>query len=129
MLNPDDYASLVSAATGWRITGKELMLIGERIINVGKAFNTIHAKFSRKDDYPPKRLMEEPIKSGPFKRERLEKDKWDKMLDEYYWLHNWDVKTGLQTREGLERLSLKQIVEDLERHHKWLVHGRHRPLL
>ena len=118
LLNPEEKTSLidlktcadlVSAATGWNITKEQLLLIGEQILNVGKAFNVIHAKLNRRDDYPPKRLMKEPIKSGPQKGERLEKVKWDKMLDRYYELHGWDVKTGLPTKKGLMEIGLLNI--------------------
>jgi aldehyde:ferredoxin oxidoreductase len=114
-LTPDDYASLFSAATGLETTGTELMLLGERIRNLEKAFNTLHAGFNRRDDYPPQRFMEEPVKSGPYKGELLEKDKWDKMLDEYYKLHDWDLETGLQTKKGLRSLGLEEILAELKR--------------
>jgi len=67
----------------------------------------------RKDDYPPRRLMEEPIKSGPFKGERLKKDDWDRMLDEYYQLHKWDKETGWCTEISLKLLGLTEILEML----------------
>ncbi|RLE08997.1 aldehyde ferredoxin oxidoreductase [Candidatus Aerophobetes bacterium] len=110
LLGPADYAELFSAATGLEVTGEELMMIGERIHTVEKMFNVYHAGFTRKDDYPPKRLMEEPIKSGPFKGEYLEREKWDKMLDEYYELHNWDKKTGLPTKQTLQKMGLEWIL-------------------
>lgn len=115
LLGPDDYAKLFSTATGWNVTGKELMTIGERIHNVEKAFNVLHAGFNRHQDYPPIRFMRERVKSGPLKGERLEKDKWDAMLSEYYMLHGWDKKTGYQTRKCLEALDLVEVAGDLEK--------------
>lgn len=114
LFGPDDYANLVSAATGWGMNGKDLMRIGEKINNVGKAFNTLHAGFDRKDDYPPKRMMEEPIKSGPKKGERLKRNEWNKMLDRYYELHNWNKKTGWQTKKCLKEFHLENVMEDLK---------------
>ena len=32
----------------------------------------------------------------------------DRMKDEYYRLHQWDIKTGLPTREVLEQLGLEE---------------------
>ncbi|MFC2014350.1 aldehyde ferredoxin oxidoreductase family protein [Chloroflexota bacterium] len=114
LLGPEELAELYSAATGNEITGEELMMVGERIHNVEKAFNVLHVGFSRKDDYPPQRFMEEPIKSGPNKGELLSREKWDRMLDEYYELHGWDKSTGWQTRRCLEALDLNSIADDLE---------------
>ncbi len=59
--------------------------------------------------------MEEPIKSGPARGELLAKDKWDKMLDEYYELHGWNKQTGWQTRRQLEAVGLKEVADELER--------------
>jgi len=115
LLDPDDLAELYSAATGRDIDGDELMRIGERIHNIEKAFNVLHAGFSRRDDYPPQRLMEEPVKSGPMRGERLHREKWGQMLDEYYELHGWDKETGWQTRKCLEDLDLRRIADDLEK--------------
>jgi len=115
LLGPSDLAELYSAATGNEITGEELMGVGERIHNIEKAFNVLHAGFGRHDDYPPKRFIEEPVKSGPRKGERLPRGNWDRMLNEYYELHGWDQITGWQTRQCLEALDLKSVADDLER--------------
>ena len=111
---PEDYAEAFSAASGLEISSEDLMRIGEQIHNIGKAFNILHAGFTRKDDYPPKRLLEEPVKSGPFKGARLSRDGWDKMLDEYYELHNWDKETSWCTRKGLEKLGLNDVASLLK---------------
>jgi aldehyde:ferredoxin oxidoreductase len=39
---------------------------------------------------------------------------WERMLDEYYSLHSWDRETGLQTRQILEELDLKNVADRLE---------------
>ena len=112
--NESMNAELYSAATGNEIAPDELMEVGRRIHNLEKAFNVIHTGWNRQDDYPPGRLMEEPVKTGPLKGERLPRDKWDKMLDEYYELHGWNKETSWQTRECLEELGLSEIAQDLE---------------
>ena len=111
---PEDYAEAFSAASGLEISSEDLMKIGEQIHNIGKAFNILHAGFTRKDDYPPKRLLEEPVRSGPFKGARLSQEEWDKMLDEYYELHNWNKETSWCTRKGLENLGLNDVASLLK---------------
>jgi aldehyde:ferredoxin oxidoreductase len=113
LLAPDDLAELYSAATGIEMNGEALMMAGERIHNIEKAFNVLHAGFNRRDDQPPKRFMEEPIRSGPMRGEKLTKEKWGMMLDEYYELHGWDKATGWQNRRCLEDLDLKRVADDL----------------
>lgn len=114
-LDVSDYVELISSAMGIDLTEEELMLVARRGINLEKAFNTIHSNLDRKDDYPPKRYMEEPVKSGPYAGHKCDKKKWDEMLDKFYELHDWHKKTGLQTRKCLEELALEDVAERLER--------------
>ena len=72
---------------GIDLTEEELMMIGRRGINLEKAFNTIHANFDRNDDYPPRRYMDEAIKTGPYEGSKCDEEKWDEMLDRFYGLN------------------------------------------
>lgn len=114
-LEPSDYAALASSAMGLQITDEEIMLMGRRLYNLEKAFNTIHAGFDRKDDLPPKRYMEEPVKSGPYRGAKCVRGKFDAMLDEFYELNGWDKETGLQTRSGLTEIGLEDIAIKLKK--------------
>lgn len=109
-INPQELAHLYSLATGIEVSESELLKTGERIHNVEKIFNVIHAGFTRKDDYPPEMFMKEPVKSGPLKGELLQRSEWDKMLDEYYDLHGWDRYTSWPTKEKLMELDLQEWV-------------------
>lgn len=113
-LGPRDYARLYSAATGDERAADELLEICEKAINVEKAFNTLHGNFTREDDYPPPRLMTEPVKSGPFRGQRIDKERWARMLDEYYDLHGWDRTTGLQLSSQLKRMDLESVADRLK---------------
>lgn len=110
-----EIAELYSAATGWETTESDLRKAATRMLNVEKAFNLIHTNFNREDDYPPPRDFEEPIPTGSMKGWKLERKDWDKLLDEYYELNNWDKKTSFPTRRCLEELGLRQIADDLEK--------------
>jgi len=101
-----EYARLCSVFLGQIITPEELMKTGERIMTLEKYFNQIHTEFTRADDYPPERIMTDPVKTGPLKGEVLHKDKWDKLLDEYYELHKWDKKTGDVPEGRLKELGI-----------------------
>ena len=112
-LEISDYAALLNSVMGLDLTEADLMLLGKRSRNLEKAFNTLHTDLARKDDMPPKRYMEEPIKSGPYKGHRAEKEKWDQMLDAFYELQGWDKQTGLQTRRGLTEIGLEDLANKL----------------
>jgi len=117
-LGPKEIANLLSTATGVEMDADELMKIGERIHNLGKAFNTLHAGFTREDDQPPRRLVEEPIQSGPHNGKRLDLQEWQRMLDAYYLAHGWDPRSGWQRADRLEELDLGWVVEKLQAHGK-----------
>jgi aldehyde:ferredoxin oxidoreductase len=93
---------------------EQLMEVGRRVHNVEKAFNTLHAGFTREDDYPPQRFMIESVKTGPNIGEKLDEEKWSKMLDQYYTVHGWDLRVGWQRAESLNELGLVEVKERLQ---------------
>lgn len=113
-LGPEEYADLLSAATGMTFSGDALMLMGRKVHNIEKAFNTLHAGFGVEDDYPPPRFFEEPVKSGSYKGALFTRHEWQSMLEEYYNLHGWDPKTGLQTEAVLRELGLLFVLKKLK---------------
>ena len=107
-------SEMTSSATGMELSVDKFMQIGRQVHNLEKAFNTLHAGFTRRDDYPPERYWNEPVKSGPFKGERINHDAWEKMLDDYYALQGWEKQTGWQTASSLERIGLNEVAEKLK---------------
>jgi aldehyde:ferredoxin oxidoreductase len=81
--------------------------------NLEKAFNTLHTDLTREDDLPPQRFRQEEIKTGPYKGFKADEEQYNAMLDEFYELWGWDKKTGRQTREGLEKIGLKDVADKL----------------
>jgi aldehyde:ferredoxin oxidoreductase len=109
-----DMAKLLRGCSGLDVEGEDLLTIGERIQNLEKGFNCLHTDWTREDDYPPSRFVKEPVEmAGPLKGECLRLDKWEEMLDEYYDLHGWDLRTSWPTKERLERLDLGDVAERL----------------
>lgn len=102
-----------NACSGRNLTEQEMLMAGERTWNIEKAYNT-RCGATRSDDIIPKRFFEEPLKGGgPSGGAVVERDKFDRILEEYYEDRNFDPRTGLPTRQGLERLGLKDIADDL----------------
>jgi len=116
------FVDLYNALTGKSITKEEMWKIGKRIINLEKAFNTVHAGFTREHDTLPKRIMETPLTVGPFKGEYMDCNKFNAMLDQYYLEHGWDSKTGLQRINMLMKLGLKEVLGFLSEHNIILNH-------
>ena len=123
LLGPSDYANLFSTLTGSHMNEEDFFKIGERILNIEKAYNTLAMGYSRKDDSFPDRFFKEPIKSGLYKGEYLQIESWNKMLTKYYQYHGWDVKTGWQTKECLEKLGLKKVKKELKKAARLIMNG------
>ncbi len=106
LFSPEDISDFYFLTTGKNLRAEELLEAGEKLQNLERVFNYLHAGFDRKDDMPPEKLVRIPVHDGPYKGERLDIEKWNRMLDEYYGAHNWDVATGLPTEECLEHSGL-----------------------
>ncbi|MDI7259318.1 MAG: aldehyde ferredoxin oxidoreductase C-terminal domain-containing protein [Thermodesulfobacteriota bacterium] len=111
----DDWVALFLSATGKKLSMDDLLNIGLQAHNLEKAFNTIHGCFDRRNDYPCYRYYNEPVQSGPYKGERIDHETWDRMLDTYYKLQEWDIESSWQTREGLGKIGLEDVAELLEK--------------
>ncbi|MEM2890864.1 MAG: aldehyde ferredoxin oxidoreductase family protein [Candidatus Hadarchaeum sp.] len=107
----EDMAKILRLATGMKVNGGDLRRIGERIVNLQRAFN-IREGLSREDDTLPERFTKTPAPEGVSKGHVVE---LDKMLDEYYNLRGWDPKTGFIPRKKLEELALDYVAEELEK--------------
>ena len=100
-LSPELYARLLTAVTGEKFTGSDVVSIGERIYNLERLFN-VREGFSREDDTLPERLLKEPLKDGHSKGHVVD---LELMLEEYYRVRGWD-ENGVPKKETLERLGI-----------------------
>jgi len=112
-INSIKYHDWISAATGMKIDYKKLLNIGQRIVNIERALNTRFG-IRRKDDTLPKKFFK-PISKGPRKGQSFPKKQLEKMLDEYYNVRGWDLKTGLIKKSELIKLDMKDVLDDLEK--------------
>ncbi|PKM81154.1 MAG: aldehyde ferredoxin oxidoreductase [Firmicutes bacterium HGW-Firmicutes-14] len=106
-LKPRHFQQLLKAATGWDITVEELEKIGDRIWNLERLFG-VREGIRRQDDLPPHRLYNEPVANGPSVGEKLDHEKFEGMLDEYYDLRGWDRETGIPLRGKMLELGLEK---------------------
>jgi aldehyde:ferredoxin oxidoreductase len=95
---------LYSLATGRETTEAEMMETAQMCKTLERAFDVRRGK-RRKDDTLPKRLFKTAIPGGRYKGERLDRAKFEKMLDEYYALRGWDSE-GIPTPETFCKFGL-----------------------
>jgi len=111
ILTFDLASKVIEATTGLRMTPAEVRGVGERIINIERAFN-VREGIRRKDDTLPRRFREEPLTEGASKGTVFE---LEPMIDEYYGERGWDLETGIPTAETLRRLGLDRASADLSK--------------
>jgi aldehyde:ferredoxin oxidoreductase len=106
---PKDEAELIRATTGWDWTVDDVQKIGERRLNMLRAFNAREGA-GREQDTLPKRIFDEPLKGGASDGVSVTRKELEDALDIYYEMCGWDVATGKPTHTKLEELGLGWMV-------------------
>jgi aldehyde:ferredoxin oxidoreductase len=96
-----------------------LNLVGDRVLNLIRAFwvREFGKKWNSEMDVPPPRWFEEPLTEGPMKGKKLDRAKYDSMLQMYYKKRGWDER-GVPRKSTLKNLGLKDIAQNLRNHVK-----------
>jgi len=102
----------IKSVTGWDITISDLLEVGERRLNMMRAFNALEGIDSKKDVLPEK--LFKPLRGGVTDGISLSKEELVEALTEYYFLAGWE-KNGIPTRGKLEELELGWIADRLEK--------------
>jgi aldehyde:ferredoxin oxidoreductase len=122
-LLPDDLAPGLAALWEEPLTGDDLLLIGERIVNLERSYN-VRQGLSRTDDQLPRRFLEEAVPLYAFERDPetgglVQSEKpvgharlydFEAMLDRYYRLRGWS-RDGIPLPETLRRLGLDEVLD------------------
>jgi aldehyde:ferredoxin oxidoreductase len=119
-------AELYSAVTGIEMGPYQLKECAERAWNMLKVLN-VKEGFTRKDDKVPRRWLEESMKDGSGSGEELRlrdsrgkvlvEDDVEKLLDDYYDEHGWEIERGIPSKEKLINLGLTEVATDFK---EWL---------
>jgi aldehyde:ferredoxin oxidoreductase len=114
LMGPEELAGLVTGVTGFETTVDDLLAMGERRLNMLRAFNAREG-ITREQDTLPKRLLDEPLRGGMSDGQVVDRAEFETALDRYYEMAGWDPLTGNPTPETLERLGLGWILEEAGR--------------
>ncbi len=94
----------LNAATGWKLTPGDYMLIGERIQTLKQAFNVKHG-IEPKDNFMSSRALgKTPQKEGANKGRSVD---IEKLAPGYWDQFGWDKNTGKPKEETLHKLDIK----------------------
>ncbi|HUT83357.1 MAG TPA: aldehyde ferredoxin oxidoreductase N-terminal domain-containing protein [Thermodesulfobacteriota bacterium] len=126
--DPTLPSKVFSAVTGREMDEQKLDKIGERVFNLQRAILIREGHRGRESDSLPEYFHTVPLpvspgldpnSSVPGKKGEIlhragavvDREKFEKMKDEYYQLRGWDIKSGLQTKAKLMELGLEDIIK------------------
>jgi aldehyde:ferredoxin oxidoreductase len=104
LYGPAETVDMIRAVTGWDITVEELMALGERRLNLFRAFNAREG-LDRKADRLPKKFFKRLQGEGPSAGIALTTEEIELAIDEYYRLAGW-TNNGIPTPQTMERLDI-----------------------
>ena len=108
----DQTIEMVRAVTGWNVNLFELQKVGERRVNLLRAFNARDG-IDRDADELSAKLFNHALEGGPSDGLKLDRDQFEAARDTYYAMCGWDVSTGTPTRWKLEELGLAWVADML----------------
>ena len=99
-----EWASLLSAVTGWDVDGAELRRTARRIVLAKRVYNSREG-WRPADDWLPERLLTEPLRLASGREARLSPARLRAMIDGYYATRGLDEQ-GLPDEAQLTDLRL-----------------------
>jgi aldehyde:ferredoxin oxidoreductase len=107
LYGPQETVEFVQAVTGWDdFSLAELMTVGERRLNMLRAFNAREG-IGREQDKLPKKFFKTLAGAGPTAGVTLSQEELETAKDLYYHMAGWDGVTGYPKPETLQRLGLE----------------------
>ena len=86
----------------------ELMLVGEKRINMLRAFNARDGATKKADNLPEK--LFKPLRGeGPLSGTAVNAGEWEEAIKLYYKISGWDAQTGNPTEAKYAELGLSWI--------------------
>jgi aldehyde:ferredoxin oxidoreductase len=108
LYGPSQLVDVVRATTGWNVSLWELMKVGERRLNMLRAFNAREGVGAEADRVPVKLLY--PLEGGRSDGLGVGLDEVETAKRLYYEMCGWDAG-GRPTRAKLEELALGWVAE------------------
>ncbi len=111
LYEPSEAVDIVRAITGWDVTLEELLAVGERRLNLMRAFNAREG-IGREADRLPDKLFDKPLEGGPTDGWQLDRRQYAEAIEEYYRQVGWDPETGYPTQWKLKEVGLDLVATD-----------------
>ena len=113
LYDANQLVEVVNAVTGWDTDMTEILAVGERRLNMLRAFNSREG-IGRESDTLPKKMFKRPLEGGRSDGYSIDEKEWESALEDYYRLCDWDVMTGHPSLKKMESLGLGWVVAENE---------------
>jgi len=110
LYGPSQFVEAVRAVTGWNVSLWELMKVGERRLNLLRAFNAREGVGAEADTVPPKLFI--PFQGGATDGVAIAPEEVEEAKALYYQMVGWD-EDGRPTRAKLIELALGWVADEL----------------
>jgi aldehyde:ferredoxin oxidoreductase len=112
LYGPEEMVKMVQAVTHWDVTIEELLTVGERRLNMMRAFNAREG-INRNQDILSEKFFQKALKGGPSDSWKVDKTEWEAAREEYYRQSGWNVELGTPTHRTLEKLGLGWVTDNV----------------
>jgi aldehyde:ferredoxin oxidoreductase len=116
-LELDWYPRFMKAATGLDIMLEDMYKVADRFYSLIRAFwvREFGKQWNSSMDMVPARWYTDPLTKGPLKGTKLDKTKYEVMLQTYYKKRGWDSR-GIPTRDTFSKLGLADAAQELSKY-------------
>jgi len=110
LYSSDQWVDAIRAITGWNVNLWELMKVGERRLNLLRAFNAREGVGAEADTLPDK--LQQPLAGGPTDGIVVPAEEFERAKALYYQMAGWD-EAGCPTQAKLSELGLGWVTDML----------------
>ncbi len=110
--SPDDLVYAINAATGWKTNLYEMLMVGERRLQMMRAFNVLEGLTDDDDTLPAK--MFTPLQGGITDGFKIDTEAFAKAREFFYQMAGWTGENGAPTTARLLSLNLDWLAERMQ---------------
>ncbi len=105
LLGYREFCDLITAGAGLKFTPETLRRVGRRVLDTERLINADFG-LTRADDTLPKRYFDDPMPARQTKGHHIDREQFQRMLDDYYKERGWDREGRLPeaTQAEINRL-------------------------
>ena len=114
----EQMRDIVNGVTGWGLSVEDLETVGERAMDMARAFNALEGLTAEDDRTAPRFLT--GFSFGPREGQHIDAEELKQSKQDYYEKMGWNPTLAVPTRKKLEELGIGWVADTLARYDKAL---------